>query len=820
MLRSTPIFLVSLLFCTWTFAQSWQSTTENIYSFSSPRCVDLNGDGVLDVVFGAGIEGAASDKGVIALNGADGSTLWEAFARDQIFGSPVFLDINQDGTADVVIGGRNAEFRALDGTDGSVIWEFYSDALATQTTPQDSGIYQFYTPQLVPDIDGDGLQDLLNANGGDPSVLLPNEPRPAGSLMLISSATGELLARAEVPDQKESYLSPLVVDFFQDGDLEIIFGTGGEANPGSLWRVPLSSLINEDLSDAISLIDSDTKGMIAPPSLADLNEDNVPDIVCNTYDGRIEAIDGRNNQTLWSVQIPMGETNASPGIGFFNEDNIPDVYCNFGIGLAPTFIEFVQLTINGKDGSIIQQDSLGLVQFSSPTVLDYDQDGYDEIIYCINDANTLPPDYFLHELLLIDINDQNQTSLNGPIGGANVNATPWIGNLDNDGLLDLVYTHNTDSTMVVNPNGTTTQKLSLNIVDNTTVAWGAYLGNQYDGLFQNTRSNCSDFYEISINDDLGENCAKMLVANSSGCPTPDDCTFTWDNGQTGPNRMVNEAGRYSVAIEHPDGCIQVGKVDFAFSEVEFTNIQITPPSCNGSTDGQIRIDFTGGVPPYQTVWDGTPSTGLTTAQIFLMGELEARPYVFQVVDALGCSYILDVMLEATNDSPIQINWENIPESSDGASDGGLQIELNGGMPPYTLLLNNDTIENWTMIDSLLSGAYVVFASDANGCMSDTIVVVDLSTGLLQANNAKDMIFRIFPNPATDYVQLRSLSPNYATSEVSIRMYKTSGQLFESKTVPKLPNQPIKLDLSHYPPGVYFFHIIKNSKVSVHKLLKY
>src|SRR5688500_3553740 len=73
--------------------RSWDKLIGQIGTFSSPRAIDLTGDNILDIVLGAGkVEFQYTDSAVIALNGADGSLLWTAAARDQIFGSASFMD--------------------------------------------------------------------------------------------------------------------------------------------------------------------------------------------------------------------------------------------------------------------------------------------------------------------------------------------------------------------------------------------------------------------------------------------------------------------------------------------------------------------------------------------------------------------------------------------------------------------------------------------------------------------------------------------------------------------------------------------------------
>ena len=64
---------------------SWVNNTPLIRSYSSPRTIDLNNDGVDDVVIGGGVDGYPTPYGVIAINGIDGSALWEVETRNEMF---------------------------------------------------------------------------------------------------------------------------------------------------------------------------------------------------------------------------------------------------------------------------------------------------------------------------------------------------------------------------------------------------------------------------------------------------------------------------------------------------------------------------------------------------------------------------------------------------------------------------------------------------------------------------------------------------------------------------------------------------------------
>ena len=85
----------------------WQNDLPAIGSQSSPRTADLNGDGVLDIVMGAGAnESQETSQGIVAFDGQTGNILWEQAAADQVYGSATFYDVTGDGISDVFIGGE------------------------------------------------------------------------------------------------------------------------------------------------------------------------------------------------------------------------------------------------------------------------------------------------------------------------------------------------------------------------------------------------------------------------------------------------------------------------------------------------------------------------------------------------------------------------------------------------------------------------------------------------------------------------------------------------------------------------------------------
>ena len=110
------------------------------------------------VVIGSGTDSTYSNHGVVAINGANGQVLWTTPTRDEIFSSAQFLDVNNDSVKDVIIGGRDAQLLAINGVDGSLLWEFYPHF--STHPPADSGYYNFYSSQLIPDMTGDAIPNV------------------------------------------------------------------------------------------------------------------------------------------------------------------------------------------------------------------------------------------------------------------------------------------------------------------------------------------------------------------------------------------------------------------------------------------------------------------------------------------------------------------------------------------------------------------------------------------------------------------------------------------------------------------------------------
>lgn len=462
----------------------WSKSLPGLGTFSSPRTADLNGDGIQDLILGAGREEFLHcDSAVVALDGANGALLWTASADDQVFASAAIKDLNGDGTQDVLIGGRTAELKALNGKNGVELWSFRE--IVAKSKKKKRKYFNFYNPQWIPDQDGDKLEDILISNGGDVLAKPYDSNRPTGYLMVISSQNGQILAEAPMPDGGETYMSVAVIAT-KDGKHKIIFGSGGETIGGALYVASLQEVLDGNLSKATKLASSKDKGFIGPPVWVDINLDGIADIVANAVDGRLLAFDGNTYQAIWEAKMPNTEAYSSIAVGYFNADETPDFFVSYAEGVWPDLKWCKQFMVDGSSGSIQFEENLGFYQTSTPVVLDVNQDGLDEalllVTYQVQEADLSASFYTMP--MLIDFKTGKALELGLNVPGGNIASTPWIGDLENDGNLDILFCHGTDKRYYHAFNGLTVERLTTKISARS-VRWGAYMGSNYDGVFRN-----------------------------------------------------------------------------------------------------------------------------------------------------------------------------------------------------------------------------------------------------------------------------------------------------------------------------------------------
>ena len=95
-----------------------------------------------------------------------------------------------------------------------------------------------------------------------------------GRLIIFDGQNGTIYKWMQTPDRRESYYPPQILTS-SSGEKQILFGTGGNTRPGSLYVISFKDLLERKLQNAKQIYKDENKGMLTPAAIVDINGDNV-----------------------------------------------------------------------------------------------------------------------------------------------------------------------------------------------------------------------------------------------------------------------------------------------------------------------------------------------------------------------------------------------------------------------------------------------------------------------------------------------------------------------------------------------------------------
>ena len=181
--------------------------------------------------------------------------------------------------------------------------------------------------------------------------------------------------------------------------------------------------------------------------------------------------------------------------------------------------------------------------------------------------------------------------------------------------------------------------------------------------------------------------------------------YLWSNGAQTKDISGLSPGKYAVSISGGGCSFVVSDIVIQAAEEMILGGLLTNPTCNGFENGFINVAISGGVAPFEYLWN----TGEMGKDLVSIG---AGVYVVTITDAKGCSVVSDSFMV---EEVIPVSYsENINSPScHGLSNGGLSLQVEGGQPQYQYTWN----DGWTTRDrnNLAAGEYWVTILDALGC---------------------------------------------------------------------------------------------------------
>lgn len=211
--------------------------------------------------------------------------------------------------------------------------------------------------------------------------------------------------------------------------------------------------------------------------------------------------------------------------------------------------------------------------------------------------------------------------------------------------------------------------------------------------------------------------ASVNIAGITGGLAP--YTVTWLAPAPSATNPITDlcAGGYSAQVTDNNGCILFAGVTI----LEPAAVNLSPsfglPSCNGTCDGSISLNPTGGVGPvFSYTWlpTGPPNSPVITNAC-------AGTYNILIGDnGNNCVYTRTVILPSQLN--IQISTTIVDNQCFGECNGSATVfNPQGGVPPYTFNWSNGQVG--PVATNLCNGTHVVIVTDGNGCFNSFSVAV-------------------------------------------------------------------------------------------------
>ena len=258
-------------------------------------------------------------------------------------------------------------------------------------------------------------------------------------------------------------------------------------------------------------------------------------------------------------------------------------------------------------------------------------------------------------------------------------------------------------------------------------------GGTYTLLATNLDNGCTSTTSIQVTEDFNVPDVVLLVPEVLNChagsvallntgttdPSLLDHEWTLPDGSSvntgvSPNLNATVPGLYSLLVSNTqNGCT----ASAAVTVVQHDNVTVAlgaqqNNACFGAFDGALDVTAGGGNGAYTYQWSNNASTPSIAG-------LAAGAYTVIVTDAENCTATLSVAV--TEPAQLSANASATPPSANGASDGTVTADPQGGTAPYTFAWDNGS--DAPVVTGLPAGFYTVTVTDVNGCTAVQTVEV-------------------------------------------------------------------------------------------------
>ena len=193
-------------------------------------------------------------------------------------------------------------------------------------------------------------------------------------------------------------------------------------------------------------------------------------------------------------------------------------------------------------------------------------------------------------------------------------------------------------------------------------------------------------------------------------------TYLWTTGSSNQDITGLTVGNYSVTITDNKGCVKSSNYTITQPTIITSQMNSTPVTCFGFSNGIASVIATGGTSPYAYNWQNTSTVFAQNSAT--LTNVPASTYTVNITDANGCSISNSTTISQPSVVSSSLTYTNV--NCHGGNDGSINLSVSGGNAPYGYTWVNAANQNIAVTQDLLqipADTFTVTITDANGCVS-------------------------------------------------------------------------------------------------------
>lgn len=337
--------------------------------------------------------------------------------------------------------------------------------------------------------------------------------------------------------------------------------------------------------------------------------------------------------------------------------------------------------------------------------------------------------------------------------------------------------------------------MTLSDNDSIRIAFAIILGMDSASIVAGADSAATQYYNIR-HVDMNLSAIQNVACNgdSNGSATVsseygiEPYSYSWNDGenQTGATANDLDPGQYIVTVTDAVGNtntrnVIVGEPDSLIATLN----SVSNATCFDYCDATVGLSVTGGTMGYNYHWNDSTLPN-SPAPLLCAGSFE-----LVVEDANGCT---DSLAFSTS-QPLELTLalsDTVHQSHPDTCNGSASIVAAGGIAPYSYSWDDDNSSVTTSVDSLCADYFTATVIDANGCITQLGVTIELDYEEPSSIFSTNGEFNLYPNPSNGVVNIKS-----DKLIKSIEVYALNGQV-----VSKINSNNTTVTIEHLNTGVY------------------